>query len=91
MGSSLTPVKWFLLGLSMEFPKGPDETSEDMELETRLWPDAENRDTAGDAGAEVLTFSGISKDSRCVPGDNLRIAQAMPSSVADVVERKSCS
>jgi hypothetical protein len=88
----LTPVKWLLLGLSIEFPKGPEETREDTELETRLWPGAEKRDMAGEAGAEVLTVIGISRESRCESmRDKLRIARTMPSGVADVVERKRCS
>lgn len=47
---------------------------------------------AGEAGAEVLTVNGISKDSRCASmGDNFRIARAMPSSVAGIVGREGCS
>jgi hypothetical protein len=42
----------------MEFPKPGAETSEETELETRLWPVAENKDTAGDTGAEVLIVKG---------------------------------
>lgn len=58
----------------MELPRPEDETSEDTELETRLWPVAEKRERAGDAGAEVLTVrgdcgrqgdAGASSDSRC--------------------------
>jgi hypothetical protein len=41
----------------MEFLRS-DETSEETELETRLCPVAENRETAGDAGAEVLMVNG---------------------------------
>jgi hypothetical protein len=41
----------------MEFFRS-DETSDETELETRLCPVAENKETAGDAGAEVLIVNG---------------------------------
>jgi hypothetical protein len=46
----------------MEFPRPVDETREETELETRLWPwaAAEKREMAGEAGAEVLRLNGES-------------------------------
>lgn len=58
--SSFTPVKWPRLGLSRELPRPGAETSEDTELETRLWPAAEKSETDGEAGAEVLMVNGES-------------------------------
>jgi hypothetical protein len=42
----------------MEFPRPGAETREETELETRLWPAAEKREMAGDAGEEVLIVKG---------------------------------
>lgn len=40
--------------MSMEFPWPGDETSDDAELETRVWPLAENKETAGETGVEAV-------------------------------------
>jgi len=40
----------------MELPR--PETSEETELEMRVWPATEKREMAGDAGADELTVSG---------------------------------
>lgn len=44
----------------MELPSPVEETREETELETQLWPwaAAEKREMAGDAGAEVFTLNG---------------------------------
>jgi hypothetical protein len=52
----LTPDNWVRLGLSIELPT--PETSEETELERRVWPVAEKREIAGDAGADESTVSG---------------------------------
>jgi hypothetical protein len=52
--SSLTPVKGFREGISMELPWPGVDTSEDAELEKRVWPFAENKDTAGETGVDAV-------------------------------------
>lgn len=52
----MTPDKWVRLGLSIELPR--PETSEETELEMRVWPVAEKREIAGDAGADESMVSG---------------------------------
>lgn len=56
--SSLTPVSWAFEGLSTERPRAEEETKEETELERRVWPLAEKRETVGDTGAEELTVRG---------------------------------
>lgn len=82
----------------MEFPKPVEETREETELETRLWPwaAAEKREMAGEAGAEVLRLngesglvsireSGASRESRGSIWVGLRMAQgALPQGVAGI-------
>lgn len=42
----------------MEFPLPEDDTSEETELEKRVWPFPEKRETAGETGAEEWTVKG---------------------------------
>lgn len=42
----------------MEFPWPGDETKEDTELEKRVWPLAENSETAGETGVDEVVVIG---------------------------------
>ena len=52
--SSFTPVKGFRVAISIELPWPGDETSDDAELEKRVCPLAENKETAGETGVDAV-------------------------------------
>lgn len=82
-----------------------EDTREETELETRLWPwpAAEKREIAGEAGAEVLRLngesglvsigeSGASSESRGSVWIGLRMAQgARPQGVAGIGDGEKAS
>jgi hypothetical protein len=57
-GSSFTPVKGFRDVISIELLWPGEETKEDTELEKRVCPLAEKRETAGETGVDDVVVNG---------------------------------